>query len=48
MKKRIKDADLKFCKKVAELSPVKIGFALGVIANFPLLAVLTILGGIGA
>lgn len=45
MKKRIESADSKFQKKVEEQSPVKIGFALGVIANMPLLAVLTVLGG---
>lgn len=43
----MKSAELKLCKKIEELSPVKIGFALGVIANMPLLAVLIMSGGVG-
>lgn len=46
MKERIKDADYKLCNKVLERSPVKIGFALGALANTPLLII--VFGGFGA
>lgn len=45
MKERIQSAELKVYKKVAELSPVRIGLALGVIANLPLIAIA--IGGAG-
>ncbi|MDJ0332118.1 hypothetical protein [Planococcus sp. S3-L1] len=45
MRERMKDADSKFCKKVSEQSPTKIGFVLGAITNLPLLAI--VLGGFG-
>lgn len=45
MKERMKNADSKVCSKVGALSPVKIGFTLGVFASMPLL--LVAIGGFG-
>lgn len=43
----MKYLDSKVCKKIAKQSPVNIGFALGVVANMPLIVVLNLIGGAG-